>query len=214
MSKRTLDSFFVPPSKKAKIDTISAPTSPPPISSQSTQHSSYPWPIIHLPPEIEDDVSQLVTAKGKIINNKPHLDLLYFQPLISPTSANFLFKFLRSNLFFYRVSYPIKRFGKETVVNTPRYTTVFGVDATSIFQDGRLYSSSSPETPISKTKYKCTPRPIPECLDLLRRVTEAATDTSYNFCLVNYYANGNDSISYHSDDENVSQPVLCTRARF
>ena len=45
------------------------------------------------------------------------------------------------------------------------------------------------------------PRPLPKCLDDLRKSTEAATDCKFNFCLVNYYASGSDSISYHSDDE-------------
>ena len=45
------------------------------------------------------------------------------------------------------------------------------------------------------------PRTIPSCLDELRRSTEAATNCKFNFCLVNYYASGSDSISYHSDDE-------------
>lgn len=54
---------------------------------------------------------------------------------------------------------------------------------------------------VSKDKYRCSPRPIPQCLDTLRRVTEQTTDCTYNFCLVNYYASGADSISYHSDDE-------------
>lgn len=45
------------------------------------------------------------------------------------------------------------------------------------------------------------PRPIPKCLDDLRLSTERATGCTFNFCLVNYYASGADSISYHSDDE-------------
>jgi alkylated DNA repair dioxygenase AlkB len=45
------------------------------------------------------------------------------------------------------------------------------------------------------------PRPIPKCLNELRTSTEAATGCIFNFCLVNYYASGADSISYHSDDE-------------
>lgn len=45
------------------------------------------------------------------------------------------------------------------------------------------------------------PRPIPACLDELRKSTEAATGCTFNFCLVNYYASGADSISFHSDDE-------------
>lgn len=79
--------------------------------------------------------------------------------------------------------------------------------------------------PIAKNKYKTAkPRPIPSCLDELRKVSrrtdakrethpyhslpspppqsvEAATGTNYNYALVNYYATGSDSISYHSDDE-------------
>jgi alkylated DNA repair dioxygenase AlkB len=54
---------------------------------------------------------------------------------------------------------------------------------------------------INKDYAKYSPRPIPKCLDDLRRSTEAATGCKFNFCLVNYYASGSDSISYHSDDE-------------
>lgn len=48
---------------------------------------------------------------------------------------------------------------------------------------------------------KYPPRPIPKCLEDLRHSTEAATGCKFNFCLVNYYSSGADSISYHSDDE-------------
>lgn len=50
------------------------------------------------------------------------------------------------------------------------------------------------------------PRPIPKCLDNLRVAWEAATDCSFNFCRVNYYASGADSISFHSDDERFLGP--------
>lgn len=53
----------------------------------------------------------------------------------------------------------------------------------------------------SQKGYTAIPRPIPRCLDLLRTSTEAATGCQFNFCLVNYYASGADSISFHSDDE-------------
>jgi alkylated DNA repair dioxygenase AlkB len=48
---------------------------------------------------------------------------------------------------------------------------------------------------------RCRPRPIPACLEALRRGAERATGCRFNFCLVNYYASGRDSISPHSDDE-------------
>lgn len=55
---------------------------------------------------------------------------------------------------------------------------------------------------VSDKRYdKYPPRPIPKCLNDLRKSTEAATDCKFNFCLVNYYASGADSISFHSDDE-------------
>lgn len=82
-------------------------------------------------------------------------------------------------------------------------TTVFGVDETSRFDDSSddLLDAQSLK-PITPSRYKtCKPRPIPQCLDQLRKLTELFTCVTYNFCLVNYYSNGTDSISYHSDDE-------------
>lgn len=86
-------------------------------------------------------------------------------------------------------------------------TTVFGVDETSRFApDGTLIDAQTSK-PIPKDKYTtCKPRPIPHCLDELRKITEVFTSSTYNFCLVNYYASGNDSISYHSDDERFLGP--------
>ncbi|MCJ1280903.1 hypothetical protein MMC26_000220, partial [Xylographa opegraphella] len=81
-------------------------------------------------------------------------------------------------------------------------TTVFGVDETSVFgPDGSLLDAQSLK-PVAKDRYRtCKPRPIPHCLDELRKITEVFTSCTFNFCLVNYYASGADSISYHSDDE-------------
>ncbi|KIW23031.1 uncharacterized protein PV07_11263 [Cladophialophora immunda] len=212
MAKRTLDTYFSTPSKKARADEpaeATADTLPGPRSvTRTTNHSTYPWPIPHLPSHVASEIELLVTAQGKEIRDQQDLDLLYFQPFIPKSIERELFTFLRSELFFYRVKYTIKRFGKETLVNTPRFTTVFGLDETSRFADDglRIVEASDPSKTVRKDKYKCNPRPIPECLDLLRRVTEANTDTKYNFCLVNYYASGNDSISFHSDDERFLGP--------
>lgn len=202
MSKRTLNDFFAPLSKKPHQDPdIDATLST--ASAKLSSHPTYPWPVPHLPDRIRDAVELLVIAEGRPIANQPDLDLLYFQQFVPRSVHRDLFEFLRSQLFFYRVRYAIKRFGKETVVNTPRYTTVFGIDQTSRFghDDASIVEVKDHPQPVRKEKYKCKPRPIPECLDLIRRVTEACTDTQYNFCLVNYYASGSDSISFHSDDE-------------
>lgn len=76
------------------------------------------------------------------------------------------------------------------------------MDETSKFKpDGSLVDAQTSK-PIPAHRYRiCKPRPIPQCLDELRKITEVVTSSSYDFCLVNYYATGADSISYHSDDE-------------
>jgi alkylated DNA repair dioxygenase AlkB len=53
---------------------------------------------------------------------------------------------------------------------------------------------------------------MPKCLDDLRISTVEATGCKFNFCLVNYYASGSDSISYHSDDERFlgSDPAIAS----
>ncbi|KAL9111298.1 MAG: hypothetical protein Q9227_004175 [Pyrenula ochraceoflavens] len=204
MSKRSLDSFFSPVLKKPRIEQnpeLQTSNDEVTKSTASSEHETYPWPISELPQSIREHIELLVTAQGSRINDQPNLDLLYFQPFIPKVIEKELFKFFREHLFFYRVTYNITKFGKETRINTPRFTTVFGVDETSRFINGGLKMASDISKPIGSDKYRCKPRPIPECLDFLRRVTEAATNTKYNFCLVNYYATGSDSISFHSDDE-------------
>lgn len=103
---------------------------------------------------------------------------------------------------------------------------MFGVDATSYFSapiekkntklndgkgDGRerVLLDSKTHQPVPLTRYKCVPRPIPSCLDHLRQRVEATLDdgTTYNCVLVNYYSSGDDSISYHSDEERFLGPL-------
>ncbi|KAF2203552.1 2OG-Fe(II) oxygenase [Delitschia confertaspora ATCC 74209] len=192
MSKRrAIDSFFKPSVKKAKYE----------LSSQKSQHPTYPFPIPYLPDLIQQSLNTASVVEGTVINDQPDLDLLYFQPFIPKDIHQAVFEFLRQELFYYRVQYTINRGGVETIINTPRYTTVFGVDTTSCFgENGKLLDSET-KKPILENRYKCRPRPIPQCLSVLKKITEEKTAETYNFCLVNFYADGNDSISYHSDDE-------------
>lgn len=97
-------------------------------------------------------------------------------------------------------------------------TTVFGIDDSSHFSSsGEIICSPDTSTASPKksntspsTRYRtCKPRPIPACLDMLLRFTEVFTNSTYNFCLINYYASGTDSISYHSDDERFLGPDPC-----
>ncbi|EAW17351.1 alpha-ketoglutarate-dependent dioxygenase AlkB family protein [Aspergillus fischeri NRRL 181] len=210
MAKRTLESFYKPISKPKKPRVEDTPSS-------YSHHPSYPFPIADLPPSIANALPDLPATTPRSITNQPHLDLLYYQPFIPSTTARELFHFLRRELPFYRVQYTIRRGPTTTQITTPRLTTVFGVDDTSLFthlpndsdSTSHLVDSKS-RSPIPPNKYKSNPRPIPPCLDALRQRIEAATDGAvYNFCLVNYYASGDDSIAYHSDDELFLGPNPC-----
>ena len=209
MAKRpaTLDSFFSPPPlKRQREDKLDATTTEETFS-ETSKHSTYPWPLPHLPASITDTLAFSPADEGRVMNDQPDLDLVYYQPYVPKDIARPLFEFLRRELFFYRVKYMIKRGPTETQINTPRFTTVFGLDETSRFDDNGGIVDAITKKPVAAKDYStCKPRPIPECLDALRRLTEGATGCQFNFCLVNYYATGDDSISYHSDDERFLGP--------
>ena len=215
MSKRprTLDSFFAPPATKKLRADGSGERNNADTAQQAelldqhgaatavSAHITYPYAVPHLPPEIIDILNFAPEAESQIIKNEPDLDIVYYQPYIPKNIPRALFGFLRQNLFFYRVKYMIKRGSIETQINTPRFTSVFGLDETSRFDPEGLIVDATSGKPAVSGAYKCKPRPLPQALDLLRTLTENATGCKFNFALVNYYASGSDSISFHSDDE-------------
>ena len=209
MSKRprTLDGFLgLSASKKSRSDcgTPSAETYVGQTESSNAnlcQHPSYPFALPKLPVELAETLNFAPATEGRIINDQPDLDLLYFEPYIPKLIEKDLFEFLRRELFFYRVQYQLKRGSFETQINTPRFTTVFGLDDTARFNDSGNVIDANNQKLLPSSTYRCRPRPIPACLDVLRVLTENTTGCTFNFVLVNYYATGNDSISYHSDDE-------------
>ncbi|KAI9888645.1 MAG: hypothetical protein M1814_006585 [Vezdaea aestivalis] len=196
--KRTLDSFFKAaqppaPAKKSRISTD---------SSLLQHHPTYPFGLPQLALDIE--CGSLPSSIPRPINDKPHLDLLYFQPFFPKDIARSLFDFLRNELFWYRVEYTTKKGGTILSINTPRWTTVFGVDQTACFNEtGEVVNVATGAKVFYPT---CDPRPIPDCLNWIQTATERATGEKFNICLVNYYASGADSISFHSDDEKFLDP--------
>ena len=185
MNKRpAIDSFFSKPKQvKLSFDEI-----------VYDKHSTYPIP---LPAKLPFDLS--LNDKHNTINNLLELDLLSYTPLIPQATAKSLFEFLRSEFCWYRVTYQ----ARGITINTPRFTTVFGLDDTHYFsgdaETGPVYEKSTRAPP--KKPLNCVPRPMPGCLLQLKAAIEDLTSQTFNFCLLNYYKDGNDSISYHSDDE-------------
>lgn len=119
--KRTLENFFSPLSQKKPRISDDAPTDHNDVSTTpASNHATYPFPISDFPSYISDQLTKLPAVQGKAINDRPDLDLLYFQPYVSKSIERDLFEFLRRELFFYRVQYNIKRGPTETSINTPR----------------------------------------------------------------------------------------------
>lgn len=190
MSKRSIDSFFAPSSvKKSKITEQE--------STDYTSHATYPIP---LPSSLPFKLT--TNANARIVNGKPKLDVLYYQPFFPAALAIQLFDFLRAEFCWYRVTYEVR----GMTINTPRFTTVFGLDDTHYFTPDTAQVLEKATNQKPKKPLKCAPRPLPGCLDQLRKTVETETGETFNFCLLNYYKDGTDSISYHSDDESFLGP--------
>jgi alkylated DNA repair dioxygenase AlkB len=71
-------------------------------------------------------------------------------------------------------------------IRTPRFTTTFGKDDIA----GNIDSS-----------YSRPPKKIPSYLQAVKDEVERITNAHFNTLIVNFYQDGNDSISYHADDE-------------
>lgn len=129
--KRTLDAYFAKasPAKRARVDIADDDRSADgPIdvdaledaaSTSFSRHAGYPFPIPCLPSNLS---SLQPASKPEEINDKPDLELLIYEPYLDRKQARQYGEFLRAELPFYRVTYTLKRYGKETVINTPRYT--------------------------------------------------------------------------------------------
>jgi alkylated DNA repair dioxygenase AlkB len=119
------------------------------------------------------------------------LDCLFYPSWISSVPARKgLRDWMLSSLQWHRVCYT--RPGTTFKINTPRFTTTFGM-------------LTGPQAP-PLTSYKIRPKEIPGPLRELKERIEAmqsaaGVEVTYNAAIVNFYATGEDSISYHADDE-------------
>ncbi|GAA95500.1 hypothetical protein E5Q_02155 [Mixia osmundae IAM 14324] len=134
-------------------------------------------------PHIFDLEAAFTRKAAKPIIKPPDLDLLLFKPLMTPEGCSKVYSYLLNELPWYKVKYTVRK-GIDIV--TPRYTTVFGQDDTKTQ---------------ALSRYKKRPRPIPYLLEELKRHVESISGATYNFVLCNFYSDGKDSISWHSDDE-------------
>ncbi|KAK0564452.1 hypothetical protein OC844_001712 [Tilletia horrida] len=156
---------------------------------QSTEHASREG-AVKVDSPLPTPESMFCSTPGQTITKlSKSLDLVYWPAFIaSPADAASLYSYLLNNLAWHRVKYYKDKFKQS--FSTPRWTTTFGRD------DG--------EDPDST--YERRPRAVPTELKQIQAQIEARTGERFNAIIVNYYADGNDSISYHSDDEGFLGP--------
>eukprot|EP01117_Protostelium_nocturnum_P010013 TRINITY_DN356_c0_g2_i2.p1 TRINITY_DN356_c0_g2~~TRINITY_DN356_c0_g2_i2.p1 ORF type:complete len:220 (-),score=68.44 TRINITY_DN356_c0_g2_i2:49-708(-) len=165
----------------------------------SSTHFSWPFPIKNPSFSLLDGIKN---QDGKEMKKHGDLDLLNFQPLFDASTSESFFRYLLEEMPWYRVVYKVR----DKIVSTPRWTCVFGLDDTAQFvedakgRDDYIKVKSSNKVP-AKDTYKHPPRPLPPLLKEYKKLVEEKTGAEFNFCLINLYLNGKDSISYHSDDE-------------
>lgn len=145
---------------KLKIDTT-IPFDYPPADHPS--YSRPPSPAYNHPITIRPPATSLLDSltfsqsPKSILKPSLNLDLLYFHPFISPPASRQLFDYFLDHLPWYRVKYTVRGIS----INTPRWTTVFGKDASTKAWTG----------------YTVKPRAIPE---ILLRLMEIGESTSPN----------------------------------
>ena len=103
---------------------LAAPDQDDAASGTPSTHPTYPFPIPALPQQVFDNMKP--SKEPRILNDGVDLDLLCYEPYMTATVARDYGEFVRRELPFYRVQYKINRFGKETEINTPRYTVSKG----------------------------------------------------------------------------------------
>lgn len=119
-------------------------------------------------------------------------DVVYQDLFLTDEESEFLYEWIMSNIQWTQVQYP----KYNRIIKTPRLTTCFG------FHDEE----------IPETYGNYLPEKIPIILNRLKKKVEAYCETDFNYILMSLYRNGNDSISYHSDDERFlgKNPVIAS----
>lgn len=124
-----------------------------------------------------------IRSERSITKLNGSLDLIFCKGWIKNQERKRLRNWMLNELAWHRVTYIQPR--TKTKIVTPRFTATFGKD----------------DTGAPDSMYKFPPKPFPPLLERLRTILENKIGTRFNAIIINYYADGKDSISYHSDDE-------------
>jgi alpha-ketoglutarate-dependent dioxygenase alkB family protein 2 len=108
--------------------------------------------------------------------------VFHYKHLIQQKYCDAWIAWIKKNIIFPETNY-IVLFGKQIL--TPRLQTAFGDEGTSYTFSGTTVYADPWKKPVL----------------LLKKLVEDLTGVKFNFCLLNYYRNGNDYIGAHRDKE-------------
>lgn len=119
-------------------------------------------------------------------------DVDYEANFLTEEESSELKEWIMNNIQWTQVQYP----KYNTIIKTPRLTTCFGFHIDDIPDDFHGYK----------------PESIPKGLLKIKSQVEKFCDHDFNYILMSLYRDGNDSISYHSDDERFlgKNPVIAS----
>jgi len=128
-----------------------------------------------------NETLDIFSSARDLIEYKSENALLDYYPYFFQDNAVHYFSFLKDNVPWQQDK--IKMYGKE--INLPRKTAWYG-------EQGRKYSYSGIEM---------QPLPFFGLLKDIKKEIEECSEVSFNSVLMNYYKDGQDYVSWHSDDE-------------
>jgi len=108
-------------------------------------------------------------------------DVVFDEDFLTAEEAHDLYEWILDHVGWTQVQY--NKYNK--VIKTPRLTTCYGFHTEEIPTDFHGYK----------------PQKIPAKLNSIKNKIEKQYNTEFNYILMSLYRDGNDSISYHSDDE-------------
>lgn len=124
--------------------------------------------------------------------NLPDSNITYHSDFLDPKSADQYFKVFLEELSLQQ--HDITIFGKK--IPQPRLTALYAVN----------------DAPYSYSNLTLIPKKFtPELLEIQHKL-KVQTEKEFTHCLVNFYRDGNDSMGWHSDDENTLgiDPVIAS----
>jgi hypothetical protein len=158
-------------------------------------HDDYPCAIPHLPAPFQDQLQRTPTRRELKSFGRAHVEVTYYQPYISPSIAPGIFEFFRYELPFNGTNDYTKQGEALAQIGARSFIAAFGMAASSHFTDSDDVVAVGIGKETDLKAYSCRPRPIPQCLDELRKVVEHSAGQTFNCCLVEYYPDKLDSVS-------------------